>query len=84
VVALEDNAVSAGFGSALLELLSQQSFKGDVLCIGIPDEFVEQGRVEILLELLNMKAESIIERIFARWPELASRITLELRKFGQS
>jgi len=84
VVALEDNVVSGGFGSALLELLSQQSFNGDVLCIGIPDEFVEQGRVEILLELLNMEAESIIERIFARWPELASRITLELRKFGQS
>ena len=84
VVALEDNAVSGGFGSALLELLSQQSFKGDVLCIGIPDEFVEQGRVEILLELLNMEAESISERIFARWPELASPIKLELRKFGQS
>ncbi len=84
VVALEDNVVSGGFGSALLELLGQQSFNGDVLCIGIPDEFVEQGRVEILLELLNMEAESIVERIFARWPELASRITLELRKFGQS
>ncbi|MEQ8200973.1 MAG: 1-deoxy-D-xylulose-5-phosphate synthase [Syntrophomonadaceae bacterium] len=84
IVALEDNAASGGFGSALLELLSQQGFHGDILCIGIPDEFVEQGRVEILLELLNMEAESIMERIFGRWPELASRITLELRKFGQS
>ena len=81
---LEDNAVLAGFGSALLEQLSQQAFHGDVLCIGIPDEFVEQGRVEILLELLNMEAESIVERIVGRWPELAGRITLELRKLGQS
>lgn len=84
IVTLEDNAVLAGFGSALLEQLSQQAFHGDVLCIGIPDEFVEQGRVEILLELLNMEAESIVERIVGRWPELAGRITLELRKLGQS
>ncbi len=84
IVTLEDNAICGGFGSSLLEALGQQSFQGDVLCIGIPDEFVEQGRVEILLELLNMEAESIAERVFSRWPELGGRLTLELRKFGQN
>lgn len=84
IVTLEDNAICGGFGSSVLEAVGQQSFPVDVLCIGIPDEFVEQGRVEILLELLNMEAESIAERIFSRWPELGGRLTLELRKFGQS
>jgi len=84
IVTLEDNVMTGGFGSSLLEALGQQSYTGDVLCIGIPDEFVEQGRVDILLELLNMETESVVERILCRWPELGSRLTLELRKIGQS
>lgn len=84
IVTLEDNVVTGGFGSSLLEALGQQSYTGEVLCIGVPDEFVEQGRVDILLELLNMETESVVERILCRWPEFGSRLTLELRKIGQS
>lgn len=84
IVTLEDNALAGGFGSALTEMLVERKFPADVLSIGIPDEFVEQGRVDILWELLNMKAESIVERIYSRWPDLSNRITLELRKIGQN
>ncbi len=84
IVTIEDNVVSGGFGSALMELLAERRYPADVLCIGIPDEFVEQGRVDILWELLNMEAESIVERIYSRWTDLGNRLTLEWRKFGQS
>jgi 1-deoxy-D-xylulose-5-phosphate synthase len=84
ILTLEDNVVTGGFGTALLELFSEQNIKSDLLLIGIPDEFIEQGRVDILFELLNMEPESIVERIFSRWPDIGNHLTLELRKIGQS
>ncbi len=84
IVTLEDNAVAGGFGSALTEMLQERKLPADVLSIGIPDEFVEQGRVDILWELLNMEAESVAERIYSRWPDLNNRIALEWRKIGQN
>ena len=84
ILTLEDNAVTGGFGTALLELFSEQNVKCDLLPIGIPDEFIEQGRVDILFELLNMEPESIIERILSRWPDIGNHLPLELRKIVQS
>ena len=84
LVTIEDNSVVSGFGTAVLELLSDHGINRDLMRIGIPDEFVEQGRIDILFELLNMEPESIVESIFSRWPDIGSRQTLELRKIGQS
>lgn len=84
IVTLEDHAVTGGFGSAVAEFFTEQGLNSDLMRIGIPDEFVEQGRIDILFELLNMDPESIVDRILKRWPELTHPRYLELRKIGQN
>ena len=70
VLCIEDNCLTGGFGSAVLEMLEDNNVKADVLRVGIPDEFVEHGRLDQLLEFLNMDPESIAETVITRWPGL--------------
>ncbi len=70
VLCIEDNCLVGGFGSALLELLEDNNIKAEVLRVGIPDEFVEHGRLDQLLEFLNMDPESIVDTVITRWPGL--------------
>jgi len=84
IVTLEDSVLAGGFGSAVLEVLGDHGVKCDLLRMGIPDEFIEQGRIDILFDLVNMDPESIAESILSRWPELGKQRPLELRKIGQS
>ena len=54
----------------MLELLEDNNIKAEVLRVGIPDEFIEHGRLDQLLEFLNMDPESIAETVITRWPGL--------------
>lgn len=84
LVTIEDHVLQGGFGSAVLEILQEERLQADVLRIGIPDEFVEHGRVELLLEYLDMRSEGICETMINRWPELVQPQGWELLKFGKS
>jgi 1-deoxy-D-xylulose-5-phosphate synthase len=84
LLTLEDNCVAGGFGTAVLEILAEKGIKTDLIRVGIPDEFIEQGRLDILFDLLNMDPESIVETIFSRWPDIGNHPTLELLKIGKS
>ncbi|MEN6348403.1 MAG: 1-deoxy-D-xylulose-5-phosphate synthase [Syntrophomonas sp.] len=84
-VCIEDNCLAGGFGSAVTEALTEGGFKTDILRIGIPDEFVEHGKVDLLFDALGMDSESIVETIITRWPDIINQNeTWELLKFGQS
>jgi 1-deoxy-D-xylulose-5-phosphate synthase len=63
ILTVETNAVSGGFGSAVLELLNRESLKKEVLRIGIPDRFIEQGEKDKLFESINMDKKSLKDRI---------------------
>jgi len=63
IVTVETNAVSGGFGSAVLELLNRESLKREVLRIGIPDRFIEHGEEDKLFESINMDKKSLKDRI---------------------
>jgi 1-deoxy-D-xylulose-5-phosphate synthase len=83
LVTIEDNSLYGGYGSAVLEVLAARNIKAEVLRIGIPDEFIEHGRVDILFDYIDMNAESIVARIVNRWPDLSNKKTVELRKIGE-
>jgi len=63
VVTMEENTVAGGFGSAVAELLHQQRIGAPVLCLGIPDGFVDHGSREELLAGIGLDAESIARKI---------------------
>ena len=68
IVTMEENILSGGFGSAVLEYLSKSDTRGaaEVLNFGIPDEFVHQGSTNLLLRDLHLDAQSMAGSILAK------------------
>lgn len=60
VATVEENIITGGFGSAVLEYLEDIK---KVLRIGLPENFIEQGERKLLLERYGMNPEGIAERI---------------------
>jgi 1-deoxy-D-xylulose-5-phosphate synthase len=66
IVTVEENAVSGGFGSAVLEELTKAGMEGlKVKILGIPDEFIEHGSQSLLRKNLGLDAEGIAREALA-------------------
>lgn len=63
VYTLEDNVVSGGFGSSILEFFSRCKADVDVRIIGYDDCFIPHGEKEELYSLKKMDSESIFNII---------------------
>lgn len=63
VLTVEENILQGGFGSAVMEALVSEGLIRNVSlrCMGIPDEYVEQGKQDILRRLYGLDAEGIAE-----------------------
>jgi 1-deoxy-D-xylulose-5-phosphate synthase len=60
VVTIEDNALAGGFGSALLELLSDSDVVRPVKRAGLPDAFVRHGPVDRLRQDVGLTTECVV------------------------
>ncbi len=63
IVTMEENVVTGGFGQQVQAYLDDIGYKGQVLKIAVPDEFVRHGSVTLLFKELGMDSASITERI---------------------
>jgi len=63
IVTIEDGVIKGGFGSAVLEFLSDNGYKVNVKRLGIPDTFVEHGTPEELYNMLGLDVEGIVKSI---------------------
>jgi|UniRef100_A0A7V6A1T6 1-deoxy-D-xylulose-5-phosphate synthase len=61
VLTVEENVAMGGFGSAVLELLSDHGLLVPVKRLAIPDVFVEQGASGILREKYGLDAKGIVK-----------------------
>jgi 1-deoxy-D-xylulose-5-phosphate synthase len=77
VITMEDHVLAAGFGSAVMETLSELDVQVPVVRVGWPDEFIEHGKVDELRAKYGLTAEAallkarpylskIMERILAK------------------
>jgi 1-deoxy-D-xylulose-5-phosphate synthase len=75
VLTLEENALSGGFGSAVLEWSHTQSPAGgpQVLCLGIPDSFQDQASRSELMADLGLDPAGIAATAAGAWQRLAGR-----------
>ncbi len=62
VVTIEDNAISGGFGSAVLEFAASHNYKNSIKVLGIPDTFIEHGSTAELQQSVGLDANSLKER----------------------
>ncbi|MBI4686672.1 MAG: 1-deoxy-D-xylulose-5-phosphate synthase [Nitrospirae bacterium] len=66
VITVEENTVEGGFGSSVLEHLSELNIEGlKIKRLGIPDRFIEQGSQQILRRNLGLDAEGIAREALA-------------------
>jgi len=63
IVTLEENVLQGGFGSAVLELLSDEGISTPVKRLGIPDAFISHGTQEELREEAGIDTEAIAKAL---------------------
>lgn len=62
-VIIEENVCHGGLGSSILEYLNSKEIKNRVLMLGLKDEFLVQGKTNILYKVCGLDAESIYNKI---------------------
>ena len=63
LVTVEEGARMGGFGSAVLELLSDRNIAVPAKVIGLPDWYIEQGPQDLLRERYGLTAEGIYDGV---------------------
>ena len=63
LVFIEDSAIQGGAGSACLEALSRNKIQIPTLQIGLPDEYVEHGDINLLLDLYGLSSAKILIKV---------------------
>jgi 1-deoxy-D-xylulose-5-phosphate synthase len=73
-VALEENTVAGGAGSAVAELLAATGHDRPHLQLGLPDQFIEHGSREQCLADAGLDAASVAGAIERWWLPLAGNL----------
>jgi 1-deoxy-D-xylulose-5-phosphate synthase len=63
IVTFEDHVMMGGFGSAVMEALSEMQLTVPVVRIGWPDRFIEHGKVEQLRARYGISVEAAFEKL---------------------
>jgi len=63
IITIEDGVIQGGFGSAVLEFMSDNNYNIQVKRLGISDNFVEHGTPEELYHMLGLDVEGIAASI---------------------
>lgn len=63
VVTLEENVLSGGFGEKVCNYMKDKQYTNKLLMVGIPDDYVEHGNVDLLRKEIGIDADSIVARI---------------------
>ncbi len=64
LVTLEENALPGGFGEAVAALLEGMRATCKLMRFGLPDRFVEHGKVPELFQSLGIDARSVAEAVY--------------------
>jgi 1-deoxy-D-xylulose-5-phosphate synthase len=84
ILTIEENALHGGFGSAVLELLSDHRITPSIVKrIGIPDQFIEHGTQSELRRKYGLDPESIslaAQEIFSAYTSSANLKTHAIRR----
>jgi 1-deoxy-D-xylulose-5-phosphate synthase len=78
IVTFEDHVLMGGFGSAVMEALSDMQITVPVVRIGWPDKFIEHGKVEQLRARHGLSVEAAMEKLAPILEQLQRRNLLAL------
>ncbi|EKS4344085.1 1-deoxy-D-xylulose-5-phosphate synthase [Clostridium sporogenes] len=63
IVTVEDNVIKGGFGSLVLQYISELKANNTVLNLGFKDKFVPHGSTDILYKMEGLDPEGIVKNI---------------------
>lgn len=63
IVTIEENAIMGGAGAAVMEALQALNIDKPMLCLGLPDTFIEHGIHETILAECGLDAKGIVAAI---------------------
>lgn len=63
IITVEDGCVQGGFGSAILEFMSDHNYQAEVKRLGVPDDFIQHGTQAELWRECNYDVQAIEEAI---------------------
>ena len=63
VITIEDGCLMGGFGSAVVEFMSDQKYNSEIVRLGIPDEYIHHGTQEELWEDCGFDKKAILKTI---------------------
>ena len=61
IITVEDGCIQGGFGSAILEFMSDKNYNSKIIRLGIPDRFIDHGTQNELWKECNYDEESIFQ-----------------------
>ncbi len=64
ILTIEDGTIIGGFGSAILEFAQKHNYQNkSIKRLGIPDKFIEHGKIDELLHSISLDSKSIKKTI---------------------
>jgi 1-deoxy-D-xylulose-5-phosphate synthase len=78
IVTFEDHVLMGGFGSVVLEALSEMNLNVPVVRVGWPDRFIEHGKVDQLRARYGVSVEAAMEKL-APYLKRSERVKLVAR-----
>lgn len=63
IVTMEENVITGGFGQQVLEYVNDTNIDCRVMCVAVPDRFIEHGSVDELKKDAGIDAKSVTGRI---------------------
>src|SRR6185369_15196903 len=63
ILTMEDHVLRGGFGSAVLEALSDAGLTTPVVRIGWPDQFIEHGKIDALRSKYGLTDENAVAKL---------------------
>ncbi len=63
IITIEDGTIIGGLGSAVLEFVSDNNYPSQVVRLGVPDRFIEQGSLNELYNECGYHVEGIIRSV---------------------
>ena len=80
IVTVEENALSGGFGSSVVDLLQKSGMSDvQVKSIGLPDKFIKQGAQATLRSEYGLDANGIVQQVLTLFPNLEPNSLLKVK-----
>ena len=76
-VTIEENVVTGGFGEQVMDHVSRSALDVHVRNIGISDEYVEHGNVEVLRKEVGLDRDTIVKQTISDYLRITENIKKE-------